>query len=62
MAMRFLAAITLILTVPMVIVGFYGMNVGLPLQDNPLAAAGISAVTVLICLVLWRYLSKKHWM
>ena len=61
-AMRFLAAITLILTVPMVVVGFYGMNVGLPLQDTPLAAGIISAITLLICVVLWRFLSKKHWM
>jgi ADP-heptose:LPS heptosyltransferase/Mg2+ and Co2+ transporter CorA len=62
MAMRFLAAITLILTVPMVIVGFYGMNVGLPLQESPWAAILISAVTAVICLILWRYLSRKHWM
>ncbi len=60
--MKFLAAITLILMAPTIIVGLYGMNVPLPFQDSPLALAGIIAVTVAACAALWKYLLKKHWM
>jgi magnesium transporter len=35
--MKFLASITIILSFPTMVASFYGMNVGLPLQENPLA-------------------------
>lgn len=61
-AMKFLTGITLVLTVPMLIAGIYGMNVPLPFQGSPLAILGIVAATVVVCRFLWVYLSKKHWM
>ena len=60
--MKFLAAITLILMVPTIIVGVYGMNVALPFQDRPFVFALILAFTVIVCLLLWVFLSRKHWM
>ncbi len=35
--MKFLTATTIILMIPNLIASIYGMNIGLPLQDNPLA-------------------------
>jgi magnesium transporter len=34
--MKFLTAITIILMIPNLIASIYGMNIGLPLQDNPM--------------------------
>jgi magnesium transporter len=62
MVMKFLTAITLILMAPAIIVGLYGMNVPLPFQDSPWALPIISLGTVAVCLALWRYLLRKHWM
>lgn len=61
-AMKFLAGVTLILTAPTIIVGFFGMNVPLPFSSNPYAIYLISAGTAAVCWVLWRILSQKHWM
>lgn len=48
-AMKFLTSVTIILTVPMLISGFWGMNVGIPLAGHPLAFLIIVAVSALIC-------------
>ena len=56
--MKFLAAMTIILAIPTVISSFFGMNVPVPMADNPLAflyimvlAAGIAGGSAY---VLWR--------
>ena len=48
-AMKFLTSVTIILTVPMLISGFWGMNVGIPLAGNPLAFLIIVSLSALIC-------------
>lgn len=60
--MKFLAAITLILMAPSIIVGAFGMNVPLPLENSRWGLPLISLGTALVCWLLWRYLLKKHWM
>lgn len=60
--MKFLAGITLILMAPSIIVGAFGMNVPLPLENSRWGLPLISLGTALICWLLWRYLLKKHWM
>lgn len=60
--MKVLASLTIVLSLPTMIASFYGMNVGLPLQDDPTAfvfTIGLSLVTSSIALVfLWR----KRWL
>ena len=58
LVMKFLAAMTIILAIPTVISSFFGMNVPVPMADNPLAflyimvlAAGIAGGSAY---VLWR--------
>lgn len=60
--MKFLTAITLLMTVPTVIVGVFGMNVPLPFQESPLALLLILVFTFVLCWLLWKYFVKKHWM
>ena len=58
--MKFLAAVTILVTVPNMIFGFYGMNVKLPLQDMGFwALVIIFIIMMLLMLVLWRYMKKK---
>ncbi len=56
--MKFLASVTIILSVPTLIASLYGMNVRLPLEDHPLAfllILGFSlAVALFVVIVFWR--------
>lgn len=55
---KLLTAITIVITLPMVIGTFYGMNVSLPFQDNPLAFSIImvisSVITITTAILFWR--------
>jgi magnesium transporter len=56
--MKFLASVTIVLSVPTLIASLYGMNVRLPLEDHPLAfllILGFSlAVALFVVIVFWR--------
>ena len=56
--MKFLASFTIILTFPTMVASFYGMNVGLPLQESPtvfwLILAVSLALSVTVATVFWR--------
>jgi len=45
-----------------VIIGFYGMNVGLPFQAAEQTALGIIIVMLGIIIVMMAYFAKKHWL
>ena len=57
-AMKFLTSVTIVLMVPTMVAGFWGMNVALPAEDLPLAFWGLMAGTAVACalttFVLWR--------
>jgi magnesium transporter len=59
--MKFLASITIVLSIPSIVAGFYGTNVALPLQEHALAfplMLGVAvALMALVSLVFW----KKDW-
>ncbi len=58
--MKFLAVATILITVPNMIFGFYGMNILLPFQDKGFITLGIIVtVMVILMLILWGYLKKK---
>lgn len=58
LVMRFLAAMTIILAIPTVISSFLGMNVPVPLADEPYAFVLISFIAMVVsaacAIVLWR--------
>ena len=58
--MKFLAVATILITVPNMIFGFYGMNILLPFQDKGFITLGIIVTAmVILMLILWGYLKKK---
>jgi len=61
-AIKFLTAITIILTLPTMIASVYGMNVMLPFQNHPYAFMGIMAMTVLVVVVAFWVFYKKNWL
>ena len=61
--MKILTSVTLILAIPTVISGLYGMNVrndSIPLASNPYAFGIISVLIVIICLLLVWILKRKR--
>jgi magnesium transporter len=59
---KFLTAVTIVLTVPTLISAFYGMNVPLPFQDWRYAAPLIFVVSVGVVLLVARVFVKRDWM
>jgi len=57
--MKFLASITIIVSLPTLITSFYGMNVRLPFDGNPFTYLGIFfltiALTVVVGIIFWRH-------
>ncbi len=57
--MKFLAAVTIILSIPNIITGFFGMNVTLPFQDKGLAVWGIILGIIIACFFFYHWLTKR---
>ncbi len=59
--LKFLAAITIILSLPTIVTSFFGMNVGLPFQNNVLAWLIVIAISVSIALMVTFIFVKMDW-
>ena len=57
--MKTLTSITIILAVPTMISSFWGMNVNLPLQNNPYGFIIMVLLAVLITVIVTIWLNKK---
>lgn len=62
MTIRMLAAFTIILTIPMIIASFFGMNVTIPLGHTHFAFWYIIGFTATAMVAVWYYFSKKKWL
>lgn len=60
--MKFLTAVTIIISLPTLLASFYGMNVMLPGEDQPLAFAWIISISLLISLAVIFALWRKEWL
>ncbi|MDO4291784.1 MAG: magnesium transporter CorA family protein [Eubacteriales bacterium] len=61
-AMKYLAAITIVMAIPTIISGIYGMNVDekwMPFSDTPFGFAIICLIMLMICIVAIRVLKKR---
>lgn len=58
--MRFLAVVTLVLTIPTLLAGLFGMNVRLPLQESPYGFALILCLSALLSGGALIWLKRKH--
>lgn len=59
--MKFLASITIVLSIPTIVTSFYGMNVDLPLQQNPLAFLWIIAILAVLSMVVVFIFIRRDW-
>lgn len=59
--MKRLTSVTIILTVPMLIASLYGMNVQLPVQDNPYAFIIVFSICILCSVLISIYFIRRRW-
>lgn len=59
--MKFLASVTIVLSIPTIITSYFGMNVTIPFMDHPLAYLGIIGLFVLVSLVVIWIFNRKNW-
>ena len=59
--MKFLASVTIVLMLPTMIASFYGMNVGVPLGEHPLAFLIILGISLVVALAVVVIFWRKDW-
>ncbi|MBR0350694.1 MAG: magnesium transporter CorA family protein, partial [Clostridia bacterium] len=57
--MKFLTSITIVLAVPTMISSFWGMNVGLPLQNSPYGFIVMIIISIILTVLVTMWLKKK---
>lgn len=60
--MKVLTVATIMLTVPTIVASIFGMNVPLPLADNPYAIYYIIGLIAVLSVVLYLIISKRRWL
>lgn len=58
--MKILTSLTIVLTIPTIIGGIYGMNVSIPFAEHQYAFFFITALTTILCVLAIRYLKKNN--
>jgi magnesium transporter len=59
--MKFLASVTIVLSVPTIIASLFGMNVSLPFESHPLAFLVVLGITFLVASVVVVVFWKRDW-
>lgn len=57
--MKFLTSITIVISLPTLIASFWGMNVRVPMQDNPYGFAIITFISLIIGVITILWLNKR---
>lgn len=57
--MKFLTSITIVISIPTLIASFWGMNVRVPMQDNPFGFTIIAVASVMIAIIAMLWLKKR---
>jgi magnesium transporter len=60
--MKLLTSMTIIITIPVLVASFFGMNVKLPLQDHPYAFLIVIGVSVSLSLAAVVYFLRRRWL
>lgn len=60
--MKFLASVTIILTIPMIVSSLYGMNVALPAQHHAGAFGLVLLASLAMCVLLAMYFRRRGWL
>ncbi|MDL2266936.1 magnesium transporter CorA family protein [Desulfovibrio sp. OttesenSCG-928-G15] len=59
--MKLLTGLTIVFMIPTIIGGIYGMNVSLPMENEPYAFVGLCGICVTLSIAVFWFLRKKHW-
>ncbi|MCU0667377.1 MAG: magnesium transporter CorA family protein [Patescibacteria group bacterium] len=59
---KILTVLTIVLTVPTIVGSFFGMNVDVPLDSNPLAFPLVVGGTLTLAIIVLIYLKHKDWL
>lgn len=59
MVMKFLTSVTIVLAIPTIVYSFFGMNVKLPFENNPMAGGIIFLLSIVLCIISVFILMKK---
>jgi magnesium transporter len=62
MVMKALTLITIILTIPVLLASFYGMNVKLPFQESPYAFFIVIGLSTIFSLLGTGFFIQKKWL
>jgi len=60
--MKFLTIATIVLTVPTIIASIFGMNVPLPMQNNPIAFIYVMGIIIISVLILFVIIVRRSWL
>ena len=60
--MKIIASVTIVLNLPVIVSGFYGMNVPLPFQDEPWAFWALLILAVSACALTLIWLWRRDWL
>ncbi len=60
--MKVLTSLTIIVSLPLIVIGLYGMNVTLPLQEHPSAFLFILAASAIITTITTFIFLRKNWL
>jgi magnesium transporter len=58
---KLLTSVTIVLSIPVVVASFFGMNLNLPFQGQPMAFEITLAISVLLSVLAIFILRKKDW-
>lgn len=59
--MKFLASVTIVLSLPTIVTGFFGMNVPLPLESNPMGYLAIIGIIVTVSVLVTIIFMRRDW-
>jgi magnesium transporter len=62
LVMRLLTTITIVLTIPVLVSSFFGMNVPVPMSENKYAFLMIIGVSLVLCSVAVFYFVRRRWL
>jgi len=60
--MKFLAGVTVVITLPATLASFYGMNIKLPGADSPSAFGAMVGASIAVSVLLVLYFRKRGWL
>ncbi len=62
MIMKTLTEISIVLTIPAIIFGFWGINVDVPFEKSPYGVFVVLIISVILSLICWFWMQRKKYL